>query len=201
MKRRTFLVALPALAGALGTHFVAEAAPQDLEYLRALERAQQLRPRSLTSRARIAPAGEPGTPLVISGRLFQGDGRSPAEGYTVFAYHTDAQGIYDVPAHGPHSWRLKGWARTDAEGRFEFTTIRPAPYPSRSEAAHVHVTFEGPGLPRRSTGIQFADDTLVTREDRAASDKAGRFGTVLTVTTKDRVQHVQWNVRITDLGS
>jgi len=201
MKRRTFLVALPAVAGALGTAAWAEAAPaQDVEYLRAVERAQLSRPRTLTSRARIAPPSEPGTPLVITGRVFREDGRTAAAGFTVFAYHTDAQGIYDVPSHGPHSWRLKGWALTDADGRFEFTTIRPAPYPGRTQAAHVHVTFEGPGFPRRSDGIQFADDSLVTPADREASTKAGRFGSVLAVTTKDGVQHVEWNVRLTDLG-
>jgi protocatechuate 3,4-dioxygenase, beta subunit len=200
MKRRTFLVALPAITGALAAAATEAASAQDVEYLRAVERAQQLRPRTLSSRARIAPIGEPGTPLVISGHLFQADGRTPAAGYTVFAYHTDAQGIYDLPSHGPHSWRLKGWALTDAEGRFEFTTIRPAPYPRRTEAAHVHVTFEGPDLPRRSAGIQFADDPLVTREDRALSSKAGRFGSVLAVTTEQGIQHVEWNVRTTDAG-
>ena len=198
MKRRTFLAALPAVAGGLSAA-ITEAAPlQDVEYLRALERAQRGRPRTLTSRARIAPVGEPGLPLVISGQLFEADGRTPATGVTVFAYHTDAQGIYDVPANGPHSWRLKGWALTDADGRFEFTTIRPAPYPRRSEAAHVHVTFESPRLPRRSSGIQFADDPLVTRADRDASDRAGQFGSVLAVTIRDGVQRVEWRVRVTD---
>ena len=198
MKRRTFLAALPAVAGALHVVIADAASAQDVEYIRAVERAQQLRPRALTSRARIAPNEEPGTPMVIAGRLFQADGRTSAPGVTVFAYHTDAQGIYDVPSNGPHSWRLKGWALTDAEGRFEFTTIRPAPYPRRSEAAHVHVVFEGPRLPRRSSGIQFADDPLVTREDRAASDKAGQFGSVLAVVTRAGIQHVDWKTRVTD---
>jgi protocatechuate 3,4-dioxygenase beta subunit len=198
MKRRAFLVALPAVAGALRA-VVMEAAPrQDVEYLQAVERAQRLRPKTLTSRARIAPPGEPGTPMVITGHLFERDGRTPARGFTVFAYHTDAKGIYDVPSNGPHSWRLKGWALTDENGRFEFTTIRPAPYPGRTEAAHVHVTFEGPRVPRRSAGIQFADDPLVSRADLAASKQAGEFGSVLEVKTRDGVQYVDWKARITD---
>ena len=200
MKRRTFLATLPAFAGAL-TAMMTQAAPsQDVEFIRALERAQRLRPRILTSRARIAPAGEPGIPMVIHGRLFKPDGRSSAGGITVFAYHTDATGVYDVRANGPHSWRLKGWALTDAEGRFEFTTIRPAPYPGRTEAAHIHVSFEGPQLQRQSAGIQFADDPLVSRADRTTSVQAGQFGSVLPVVTRDGVQHVDWNARITAEG-
>ena len=100
MERRMFLAALPAIAAALRVQ-ISEAAPaQDLEFIRAWERAQQMRPRTLTSQARIAPAGEPGTRLTIAGRLFDRNGRSPASGITVFAYHTDAKGHYDVPSNG-----------------------------------------------------------------------------------------------------
>jgi protocatechuate 3,4-dioxygenase beta subunit len=193
-----FLATLPAIAAAL-TVRINEAAPaQDLEFIRAYERAQQGRPRTLTSHARIAPAGEPGTPLTIAGQLFDRDGRSPAPGITVFAYHTDAQGLYDVRSNGPHSWRLKGWAVTDAEGRFRFDTIRPGPYPGRKEAAHIHIGLEGPQLTRRSAGILFEGDPLITRDERAASIKAGQFGSILPVTVRGGAQHVVYRIRISD---
>jgi protocatechuate 3,4-dioxygenase beta subunit len=198
MKRRTFLIALPAIAAALRPRITEARPPQDLEFIRAWERAQQSRPHTLTSRARIAPAGEPGTPMVIAGRVFQRDGRSPAPGITVFAYHTDATGIYDVRSNGAHSWRLKGWALTDADGRFEFTTIRPAPYPGRNIAAHVHFGLEGPRLRRRSAGLLFEDDPLVTRDERAKSAKAAQFGDVRPVVVRDGVQYVDCRIRITD---
>jgi protocatechuate 3,4-dioxygenase beta subunit len=90
--------------------------------------------------------------LVIHGRVFREDGRTPAPDILVFAYHTDARGHYDVPSSGPHSWRLRGWVKTDAQGRFQFTTIRPAPYPNRNTAAHVHFVIEGPASPASSRG-------------------------------------------------
>ena len=136
MDRRSFLTLL---AATLPLARVVAAAPrQDLEFLRAVDRAQENRPHVLGASARIAPATEPGSALVIHGRLFQRGGQTPAPGIVVFAYHTDATGRYDVPEAGPHSWRLRGWAKTDADGQFEFTTIRPAPYPSGRVAAHVH---------------------------------------------------------------
>jgi protocatechuate 3,4-dioxygenase beta subunit len=199
MERRAFLVALPAIAVALRTEPV-HAAPQDLEFVRAWERAQQLRPRILSSRARIAPVGEPGTPMIIAGRLFARDGRQPAPDVTVFAYHTDANGIYDERSKGPHSWRLKGWAVTNAEGRFEFETNRPAPYPGRTTAAHVHLSLEGRGLQRRWTGLMFEDDPLVPADERAKSAKAGQFGSVRPVVMRNGVEHVDLPIKITDEG-
>lgn len=195
MDRRSFLTTLTAAAALLSVR-PAAAMVQDLEYERALERAQRDRPRVLTSSGRIAPASEPGTPLVIHGRVYRQDGRTPAPEMIVFAYHTDATGHYDVASAGPHSWRLRGWVKTDADGRFEFTTMRPAPYPNRRTAAHVHLTVEGPGVPRQSAGLMFEGDELLTDKDRQDSAKAGIFGSVLPVEQRDGAQHVTLNIRI-----
>jgi hypothetical protein len=208
MKRRAFLAAIPALTAALTTarpvkassRLIDDEPGQDFEYIRAWERAQRLQPSTITSQARIARPNEPGIPLTISGQLFDRDGRTPLPGITVFAYHTDATGRYDDPANGPHSWRLKGWAKTDAAGRFQFDTMRPAPYPGRNVAAHVHVSVEGPKLKRRSVGLQFDDDPLVTREDRERSKQAGRFGEVLPVIKDGHGQRVEYRIRISEEG-
>src|SRR5262249_59632880 len=125
-------------------------------------RARGGRRRVLASAARIAPPGEPGTPLVIHGRVFRPDGRTPAPDVVVFAYHTDATGHYDVPSAGPHSWRLRGWVATDADGQFEFATIRPAPYPNNRAAAHVHLLLEGPGVPRQDAGLLVEGEPVLT---------------------------------------
>lgn len=117
---------------------------QDKEYIRAMDRAQKERPAQLGASARIAPETEPGRRLRIRGQLLQPDG-SPAADAVVFAYHTDAQGLYDEKGKGPHSWRLRAWVKTDREGRFTFETIRPGAYPNTAIAPHVHFTafFEG----------------------------------------------------------
>src|SRR6185436_8708614 len=102
---------------------------------------------------------------------------------------------------GPHSWRLRGWAKTDATGRFDFDTIRPAPYPGRGIAAHVHVSLQGPGVPRRWTAdVLFSDDELVTAAQRAESARDGVFGGVRTVRAHDGVQEVDLLLKITETG-
>jgi protocatechuate 3,4-dioxygenase, beta subunit len=170
---------------------------QDLEFLRALERAQLARPAECSSKARIAPEGEPGTPLVIHGRAFAADGTTPLGGAIVFAYHTDREGHYDKPGAPAHSWRLKGWAKTDADGRFEFATIRPAPYPGRKVEAHVHLTlFAADGKRYHAGGLLFADDPLVSAAEREATRKDPVFGSVRAVRREGAVEHVDHNLRI-----
>jgi protocatechuate 3,4-dioxygenase beta subunit len=200
MNRRSFLYAIPAVPAALAL-WPGLASGQDVEFIRAWERAQRGRPARVASRARIAPEGEPGTPLIIHGRVFRTDGKTPAVGMIVFAYHTDHTGLYDERSKGPHSWRLRGWAKSDGNGRFDFDTIRPAPYPGRGIAAHVHLSLEGPGVPRRWTGdVLFADDELLTAAEREKSSREGVFGSVRTVRTRDGVQEVDVNIKITGTG-
>ena len=196
MNRRAFLGTLTFASTTLVLTRRAASGAQDVEYLQALERAQRNRPRELAASGRVAPTDEPGTPLVIHGRVFRADGTTPANDVIVFAYHTDAGGHYDRPSAGPHSWRLRGWVETGADGRFEFQTIRPAPYPSRDAAAHVHLVIEGPGVPRQFGGLLFEGDPLLTAAERRESATAGRFGTVRPVEMRAGVQHVSLEIRI-----
>lgn len=128
-------------------------APIDREYLASWEATQKSQPRTLQSTARIAPLDEPGTPLTIRGRVVDEQGRAIRDA-VVFAYHTDRNGVYDHPDRPAHSWRLRGWAKSDERGTFVFETIRPAPYPNRNVPAHVHFSVV------RSNGLRYLPDDL-----------------------------------------
>jgi protocatechuate 3,4-dioxygenase beta subunit len=187
---------LEALAKAREEAALAPVAAQDAEYVTALVRTQRDRPERLPAAAPIAPASEPGTPLVIHGRVFAEDGRTPVAGAIVFAYHTDREGRYDRPGAAAHSWRLRGWAQTDAEGRFEFTTIRPGAYPSRRQAAHVHFAVFTPKIRYHAGEVLFADDPLLTAADRESSKRAGDFGAVSDLRREGATEHVGINLRL-----
>lgn len=172
---------------------------QDLEWVGMWSKAQQERPRVVSAVGRMARDGEPGTPLIVHGRVVQPDGKTPASGITVFAYQTDATGVYHMK--GAEGWRLRGWAITDTRGEFKLRTVRPAPYPNGTTPAHIHLTIEGPRLPRRWTSeVQFADDALVSESERRKSRAAGGFGSVRAVTNRAGVQHVNFAIRISDEG-
>ena len=172
------------------------AAAQDLDYIRAVERAQQQRPDTLSSASRIAPVTEPGTAMFLHGRIVKPDG-TPAADTIVFAYHTDQNGLYNAPEAGAHSWRLKGWAKADAEGRFTFETIRPGAYPDRRTPAHVHFTAFTPSGERYHAGeIKFDDDPLVPQAEREASKDASAFHQVRPVRRDGQIEHVEFTLRI-----
>jgi protocatechuate 3,4-dioxygenase beta subunit len=170
---------------------------EDLEFIKALEDAQRSRPSQLSSTARIAPESEPGTPLVVHGRAFAADGRTPLADAIVFAYHTDRDGRYDRRDAPAHSWRLKGWAKTGADGRFEFHTIRPGPYPGRNVAAHIHLTlFTADGARYHAGGVEFEDDPLVGSAEREETRKDPVFGAVRPVRREGAVEHIDVNLRV-----
>lgn len=132
---------------------------------------------SLASRARIAPAGEPGSPMTIEG-VVSTPGGKPAANVVVYAYHTDAGGLYP-PAANRHG-RLRGWALTDAEGQYRFDTIRPGAYPGRQVPEHVHMHVIEAGIGTYYIdNLEFLDDPLLTtrRTD-------GRAGNGLSMPTR-----------------
>ena len=106
-------------------------------------------------------------PLLVTGQVFRRDGRTPAPGVILYYWQTDESGYYaNAPALDPrvkHHGHLRGWVKTDAEGRYRIYTARPAPYPGRDIPAHIHFSIQEPGLPNAyyPDDIQFDDDPLL----------------------------------------
>jgi protocatechuate 3,4-dioxygenase beta subunit len=186
------------LLAALVTTFVTVAmldARVDPRFLRMWNDAQKRRPATLASQARIAPANEPGTPFVVHGQVVDAAGK-PAADVIVFAYHTDNRGVYAEDG-APDPWRLKGWARTDAEGRFEFRTIRPAPYPGGQVPAHTHATVATACCGRQFTELMFEGDPVLTPAYKARFASAGEHGVYSAIRRNaDGSEEVDFPIRL-----
>lgn len=149
----------------------------------------------------IAPPDEPGERLVVSGVVYEPDGRTPAAGVMMYLWHTDATGIYprssDERGNARRHGRLRGWLVTDAQGRYQIETIRPAPYPNDTLAAHIHATLTRAGQSERwIEDFVFEGDPFVAERDARASKQAGRFGPVLTpVRGEDGILRAERDIR------
>ena len=150
-----------------------------------------------TATASLAPAGEPGTPLVVSGRVWDESGTRGVAGVKLVAYHTDNAGDYDRPNPDVPA-RLRGTVVTDAEGRFEWRTIRPMPYPGGGNPAHIHIEAAGGGYPKQWVDeLWFSDDPYLTARQKEASQAKGKFNPIVT-TTRDAkgVLRATFNIRL-----
>lgn len=147
------------------------------------EAAWERDPTTLTPSIRLAPAGEPGEPLILRGRILRADGRTPAPGVVLYLQQTNAAGLY---ANGSNEseWsrrhgRLRGWLKTGADGRFEVRTIKPGQYPSRTDPAHIHLTLLEPGKdPYWIDDVVFAGEPGVDAAYREERQNRGGNGIV-----------------------
>ena len=140
-------------------------------------------PKNLSSSTRIAATQ--GEPMRISGTIFQADGKTPASNVVLYVYHTDAKGYY-TPGTGQTEARqhgqLRGWMKTDAQGRYEFSSIKPAPYPGDQIPAHIHpIVLEPNGKHYWLEDYFFEDDRIVTANMRANKNPRGGRG-ILSLT-------------------
>jgi protocatechuate 3,4-dioxygenase alpha subunit len=129
---------------------------------------------------RVVAPGCPGQHLRIRGRVLDGDG-VPVPDALVEIWQADAHGRYAHPddtSEVPSTPGFRGFGRvpTDAEGRFQFLTIKPGPVADPRgglQAPHLLVSVFMRGLLKRLvTRVYFPD------EPRNADDRVLRLVSV-----------------------
>ncbi len=93
-----------------------------------------------------------GAPLVLDWVVSQADGSAcmPMEGVIVDVWHCDALGTYSG-VEGDSANFLRGFQRTDSQGKASFTTIYPGWYQGRA----VHIHFKIRTDPDAEAGFEF----------------------------------------------
>ena len=129
-----------------------------------------------------------GEKLVISGTVYGAD-CTPLAGAGIDVWQTDANGEYG-PGHGSDDMRccyLMGSLRTDAQGRYQLITVKPAHYKGEQSPppAHIHMEISHPQTGQMQTEIVFEGDPylpqnlagllLVSLETVPASDEAAAY--------------------------
>lgn len=137
---------------------------------------------------------ENGQKLIITGTIYQLDGRTPAPNVILYYWHTNQNGLYadEKGLHQkarPHGY-LRGWIKTDRNGKYTINTIRPAPYPNEISPAHIHLSIKEPEISNEyyAEDIVFDDDRLLINylKKYPMQNRCGRG--IVRVLLKDEIQ-------------
>jgi len=138
-----------------------------------------LRAHARENSVRMVTTDEPGEPLIVNIIVHDPDGK-PVPGAKVYVFHADDSGKYTPtsPTNEPNP-RLFAYMKTEADGKIEFRTIRPGPYPERKDVTgdekfvprHIHFEVTAGGFADYKGQMIFDDDERVTEPWREWAKK------------------------------
>lgn len=140
-----------------------------------------------------------GQKLLITGTIYQRDGKTPAPDVILYYYHTDIHGYYtsrpELDARVARHGYIRGWVRSDQFGHYSIYTVRPAPYPNNTMPAHIHPTIKEPDIDNAYYIDEFVfdDDVLLTRAKRQTMENRGGSG-VLRVKEQGKLQIAEHDI-------
>ena len=141
-----------------------------------------------------------GQKLILTGTVFQLGGELPAQNIIIYYWQTDTNGYY-APKPGMdekakrHGY-IRGWVKTDANGKYTIKTIRPAPYPNDVLPAHIHLAVKEPDIENDyyTDEINFDDDKLlIPYKKKHPSENRGGSG-IVRILSKDGLQIAEHDI-------
>lgn len=146
-------------------------------------------PSGLKNEMMIPAQNEPGQKIRIEGKILKSDSITPYPGVLIYAYHTDAGGLYSKSGNetGFQKWhgKLHGWCITDNDGKYFINTVRPGKYPEGDFPAHIHWAVKEPiGKMQYLNDFVFSDDKDVNEDYLSKLYYRGDAG-VITLTDSD----------------
>lgn len=137
--------------------------------------------------------------LIITGTVFQLDGKTPAANTLIYYWHTDDAGLYSsnektsekVKAHG----KLRGWIKTDSIGKYTIKTSRPASYPNEDIPQHIHLSIKEPNITNEYFADLYFDDDKLYLAHKKKYGKIDRAGSeILRVLIDNEVQIAEHDI-------
>ena len=138
-----------------------------------------------------------GQKLLLTGIVYQPDGKTPAPDVVIYYYQTNTEGRY---LHKPEEKRsmppnqlgqthgyIRGWVKSDKDGKYSIYTVRPGAYPQREDPAHIHLTVKEPNEIKEYyiDDAVFDDDKLLTTAKRIKMENRAGSGVLRLVKKGD----------------
>lgn len=149
----------------------------------------------------LALTNEPGTRMIISGRVMNLDCTQVIQNATIDIWQADDAGAYDNTG-----FKLRGKTTTNGQGFYMFETIKPGKYLNGAafRPSHIHFKISAAGFPTITTQLYFQGDTSIPG-DAAASLATGQFDAssrIIPLTTNaQNVLEGTWDIVIDAQGS
>ncbi|CAN5568056.1 hypothetical protein BH11BAC2_BH11BAC2_09540 [soil metagenome] len=142
---------------------------------------------------------ENGQKLLVTGTAYKIGGKTPAPNVIIYYWQTDNNGYYSttkgMDEKAKRHGHIRGWVKTDENGKYSIYSIRPAPYPNENIPAHIHTSVKEPNIENEYYIDEFVfdDDKLLKREKRKALENRGGSG-VLRVLISGNLQIAEHNI-------
>ncbi|MEQ1776303.1 MAG: protocatechuate 3,4-dioxygenase subunit alpha [Burkholderiales bacterium] len=150
----------------------------------------------------VAPAGVAGERVVITGKIFDGDGQPVTDG-VIETWQANSYGKYAHPDDAQEKLleeNFRGFGRvlTDTQGGFRLTTIKPgkvAGVDGKEQAPHITVVIFMRGLLKHlMTRIYFPDDAVNAADAVLNLVPAARRSTLIATRSADGT--LRWDVHL-----
>ena len=156
-------------------------------------------PKNIKSIDTSAGWAEKGQKLLITGTVYKLGGKIPAPNVVIYYWQTDGNGYYSskkgMDEKAKRHGYIRGWVKSDENGKYSIYTIRPAPYPNDDMPAHIHTSIKEPNIKNEYyiDGFVFDDDILLTGKERKALESRGGSG-ILRVLIDKNMQIAEHNI-------
>ncbi|WP_445956969.1 dioxygenase family protein [Yeosuana sp.] len=113
--------------------------------------------------------------LMITGTIFQNDGKTPANGVLLSISQTDANGEYKMEIHNEKRYiHHRGWIKTGSDGHYTFYTFVPGTYHHSNELKLINPVIKVPGKSEYAmTAMVFDNDPLLSKYCRSKLKRNG----------------------------
>lgn len=137
--------------------------------------------------------------LILTGKVFQLDGRTPAPNVIIYYWHTDDKGLYSSNSQTPKKvkehGKLRGWVKSDKEGNYTIKTSRPTAYPNDNIPHHIHLAIKEPDIANEYFADLYFDDDPLYLNHKKKYGKLDRAGTeLLRVVLDGNIQIAEHNI-------